>query len=289
MQSKLPLLGVCLVLCVCIAPTYGAEFEPPRRADGRPDLNGVWQAMSRANFNIEAQVAKPALALRDGPFGQVPAREVVALGAVGAAPATRGVVHGGALPYREAARQQRDENRRHWLERDPEIKCYLPGIPRANYMGLPFQVFQSDGQFAFVYEYRGFVRNVLFDDPGMPPADSWMGQSVGHWEDDTLVIEVSGFNGRTWFDRAGNFHGPNMRVAESFRLIAPDVMHYEATIDDPETFTEPWTLSMNLYRLQGADAQLQQFNCIPFVEELMYGHLRREPLDQDAEDGDAQE
>jgi hypothetical protein len=254
------------------------HYAPPRLSDGHPDLNGVWQAMNSANFDIEAHPAKAALAFRPGPFGPVPAKEVVALGAVGSVPAGIGIVEGGTIPYKPEALATKQDNQAHWLERDPEIKCYLPGVPRANYMPYPFQIQQSTEATLFSYEYAGAVRNILFRNPGPAPVDSWMGQSVGHWEGDTLVITVTGMNDSTWFDRAGNFHSASLTVVERYTRTGPDTMRYEAVMTDPETFTRPWKIAMNLYRRQGEDAQILQFKCVEFVEELIYGHLRKEPL-----------
>jgi hypothetical protein len=193
-------------------------------------------------------------------------------------PAGLGVVEGGAIPYTADARKQRDENRADWLRRDPEIKCYLPGVPRANYMALPFQIFQSQKATLIAYEYAGAVRNLLFTDPGPAPVDSWMGQSVAKWDGDTLVVTVTGQNDSTWFDRAGNFHSADMKVVERWTPTGPTTLRYEAEITDPATFTRPWKVSLNLYKRVGEDARLQQFKCVEFVEELMYGGLRKEPL-----------
>src|SRR5258706_16358188 len=256
----------------------GNTYKAPRGPGGHPDLNGVWQVLNSANYDLEPHAARAALALRPGPHGPVPAKEVLALGAVGAVPAGLGVVEGGPIPYKPEALAKKRDNQRHWLERDPEIKCYLPGVPRATYMPFPFQIFQSEQALLFVYEYAGATRNILFKDPGPAPVDSWMGQSVGRWEGQTLVVEVTAQNDSTWLDRSGNFHSDRMRVVERYTPRGPDHMHYEATIDDPETFTQPWKIAMTLYRRKGADARLQQFKCVDFVEQLMYGHLRREPL-----------
>ena len=255
-----------------------SAFKPHHLPDGHPDFNGVWQAMSSAGYDIEPHTARAALAFRPGPVAPVPAKEVVALGAVGSVPAGLGVVEGGEIPYTPAAKAQRDDNRAHYLERDPEVKCYLPGVPRANYMALPFQIFQSAKEMLFAYEYAGAVRNIMFTNPGPAPIDSWMGQSVAHWEGDTLVVEVTGQNDSTWFDRAGNFHSADMKVVERYTLIDPDTIRHEAEITDPATFTRPWKISLNLYRRKGEDARLQQFKCVEFVEELMYGQYRKEPL-----------
>ena len=278
-RTHAPPVYLLLVSCFLYFSAAAQAADIPRGAHGKPDLNGTWQVMNRANFDLQIHSAKPAMALREGPFGPVPAREVVALGAVGAVPAGLGVVQGNDIPYQDWAAQQKLVNQQNWLTADPEVKCYLPGIPRANYMPYPFQIFHSERAVFFAYEYAGAVRNVYLDDPGPAPVDSWMGQSVGHWDNDTFVIEISGFNGQTWFDRAGNFHSDALRVVERFTRTSDHTMTYEATIEDPNVFTSPWKISMTLYRKVGKDAQLQQFKCVEFVEELLYGHLRKEPLD----------
>lgn len=256
-----------------------AAYKAPRGLDGvHPDLNGVWQVMNSANFDLEPHVARAALAFRPGPIVPVPAKEVVALGAVGAVPAGMGVVEGGKIPYTPEALAAKQENQAKWLERDPEIKCYLPGVPRANYMALPFQIFHSDKAIFFAYEYAGATRNILLKDPGPPPVDTWMGQSVGRWEGDTLVVEVTGLNDRTWLSRSGDHHTEQLKVVERYTPTGPNTLRYEAELTDPGVYTRPWKMSMTLYKRVGEDARLQQFKCVEFVEELMYGHLRKEPL-----------
>jgi hypothetical protein len=261
-----------------VAGQTPAAYRAPRTADGKPDLNGIWQSLSGANYDIEAHMARPAMALRPGPYGPVPAAAVLALGAVGAVPPGMGIVEGGAIPYKPEALTKKKENQEKWLERDPEIKCYLPGVPRANYMPFPFQILQSQSAIFFAYEYAGAVRNIYLKDPGPPPVDAWMGQSVGRWEGDTLVIEANGFNDSTWFDRAGNFHSEAMKVVERYTRTGPDVISYEATIEDPNTFTRPWKISFPLYRRLEKNVQIMDFKCVEFVEELLYGQWRKKPL-----------
>jgi hypothetical protein len=253
-------------------------YRAPRTPDGKPDLNGIWQVLNEANYDLELHNARPALAVRSGPYGPVPAAQVLALGAVGAVPPGMGVVEGGEIPYRPEMQAQRKENQKNWLTADPEIKCDLPGVPRATYMPYPFQILQSASAIFIAYEYAGAVRNLYLKDEGSPPIDSWMGQSVAHWEGETLVVDVKGFNDQTWFDRSGNFHSDKLHVVERYTRTSPDVISYEATIDDPTTFTRPWKISMPLYRRQEKNAQLMDFKCVEFVEELMYGQWRKEPL-----------
>jgi len=201
-------LQACALLLLAALAAAAQPTGAPRGAN--PDLNGIWQALNEANYDIEAHEARAALALRLGPYGPVPAPQVLALGAVGAVPPGLGVVEGGELPYKPEALAQRNKNRENWLTLDPEIKCYLPGVPRATYMPFPFQILQSGSAITFVYEYAGAVRNIYLKDPGKAPADSWMGQSAGHWEGNTLVVDVTALNDQSWFDRAGNFHSDQL-------------------------------------------------------------------------------
>ena len=278
MLATVVVVAWCLAESVATLEAEDASFGIPRLPDGRPSFSGVWSVMNTANYDLEPHAARAAMQLRDGPYNPVPAAPVLALGAVGAVPAGPGVVVGGVIPYTEEARRLRDENRADWVNRDPEIRCYLPGIPRASYMPHPFQIVQNEKSLFFAYEYAGAARHATFADPGPAPIDSWMGQSVARWDGDTLVITVTGQNGQAWLDRAGNHYSSQAVVTERWSLVDDDLIDYQATIEDPATFTEPWTLRMNLYRRRGADAQLQQFKCVGFVEELMYGRLRREPL-----------
>lgn len=269
--------AILTVTTVCVS-AQTAGYKPPRIA-GKPDLNGIWQALSEANFDLEAHVGRSAMALRPGPYGPVPAAPVLALGAVGSVPPSLGVVEGGPIPYLPEALKQKKENQENWLSRDPEIKCYLPGVPRATYMPYPFEIFQNANSIFIAYEYAGAARDIYLKDPGPAPVDTWMGQSVGHWEGDTLVVDVKGFNDQSWFDRAGNFHSDQLHVVERYTRTSADVVSYEATIEDPAVFSRAWKISLPLYRRQEKNVQLMDFKCAEFVEELLYGKWRKKPLD----------
>ena len=272
--------AITALISFSVAPVSGQQapaYRAPRAPDGHPDLNGIWQALNEANYDVEMHMARPALQTRPGPYGPVPAPPVLALGAVAAVPPGMGVVEG-ELPYKPEALAQRNKNRENWVTSDPEVKCYLPGVPRANYMPHPFQIFHSSKAIFFAYQYAGAVRNIYLKDPGPAPVDSWMGQSFGKWEGDTLVIDVTGFNADTWFDRAGNYHTEKLHVVERYTRTAPDVITYEATIEDPNVFTRPWKMTMPLYRRLDKNVQLMDFKCVEFVEELMYGQFRKNPL-----------
>jgi hypothetical protein len=232
--------------------------------DGKPDLSGIWQALGSAHWDLEGHAA------RQGPIAQLG-------GAFGVAPGL-GVDEGGAIPYQPWAAEKKKQNAANWLTLDPEIKCYQPGVPRATYMPYPFQIVQTPTHTLITYEYASASRviNIVNIDPS--PVDTWMGHSVGHWEGDTLVVDVSSFNDQTWFDRAGNFHSDNLRVTERYTPISRDALMYEATIEDPKVFTAPWKIVLPLYRRLERNAQLLEYKCVEFAEELMYGPLRRKKV-----------
>jgi hypothetical protein len=257
--------ALTLALLSGAMPTASKAQTPslPRGPDGHPNLNGMWQTLNTANWDVQEHAA------RSGP--------IVALGAVGAVPPGLGVVEGNALPYLAAAAAKKKENFENRLTADPEIKCYMPGVPRATYMPYPFQIVQTPKYVLMAYEYAGANRTIFMDKVPPPPADSWMGHSVGRWEGDTLVVDVTAQNDETWFDRAGNFHSDALHVVERYTPLGPDALTYEATIEDPKVFSKPWKITMPLYRRLEKNAQLLEFKCVEFVEELMYGHLRKQP------------
>jgi hypothetical protein len=256
-------LIVALLLGVMPNPSQAEAYKAPRTADGKPDLNGLWQVLNTANWDLQEHAARPGL--------------VVALGAVGAVPAGLGVVEGNEIPYLPEAAAKKKENFENRLTADPEIKCYLPGVPRATYMPYPFQIVQTPQHILMAYEYAGATRTIYMGKAPASPADSWMGHSVGRWEGDTLVVDVTSLNDQTWLDRAGNFHSDALHVVERYTPLSADALSYEVTIEDPKVFSRPWKMSMPLYRRLDKNAQLLEFKCVEFVEELMYGHLRKQP------------
>jgi hypothetical protein len=262
-QLTFVLIAAALAFGATLVTAQAPTFKAPRAPDGRPNLNGIWQAMNTAHWDIEAHSAAPS--------------PVLELGAAGAIPAGLGVVEGGVLPYRPEALAKRNENRANRLKLDPEVKCYLPGVPRATYMPFPFQIIQSQKHVMLVYEYAGAVRTVYMTDQVEAPADSWMGWSNGRWEGETLVVDTKGFNDLSWFDRAGNFHSDALHVVERFTARSPETLNYEVTVEDPKVFTRPWKMSMPLYRRVEANAQILEFRCVEFSEDLLYGHLKKQP------------
>ncbi len=272
-KNKIALVALSLVMFVAgLAGGYwmfqrvdqtGDRVHVPRTLDGRPDLSGIWQALNRANFDLLAHEAGP------GP--------IVAMGALGAIPGGLGVVEGNEIPYQPWAAAKQKENARSWLQLDPTVKCYLPGVPRATYMPFPFEVVQSAEHIMIGYEFASASRTVFLGSDARPEAgnDTWMGWSRGRWEGDTLVVSVNSFNDQTWFDNAGNFHSEALQVTERYTPIDSDHLDYEATIEDPKVFTKPWKIRMPLYRVTDQHAQLVEFKCVEFVEELLYGKYRK--------------
>jgi hypothetical protein len=247
----------------------------PAEAQKKPDLNGIWQTINTANWDIQGHAARPALMTMPGPAAPVPAPPVLAFGAVGAVPGGLGVVEGDQIPYQPWALAKKKENAEHWLTADPEVKCYLPGVPRVTYMPFPFQIVQSEKTILISYEFAGATRTINMGKPTEAQTESWMGWSNGHWEGNTLVVDVTGQNGKTWFDRSGNFHSEALHVVERYTPRSADTMMYEVTIEDPKVFTRPWKMSMPLYRRVEKNIQIVEFNCVEFVEELLYGQFRK--------------
>ena len=272
MRTRLAKVALAVAVAVSIAGLYTSfvplsgqtpPSRPMRLADGKPNLNGIWQVMNTANWDIQTHEAKA------GP--------VVSLGAAFAVPPGVGVVDGEEIPYRPEALAKKKENGENWMTRDPEVKCYMPGIPRATYMPFPFQIVQSQDTILMAYEFASASRVIRMNSKEKSPAPAWMGWSVGRWDGDTLVIDVTDNEEQTWFDRAGNFHSDALHVVERYSLADANTINYEVTIEDPKVFTRPWKMSMPIYRRLDRNAQLMEYKCVPFVEELMYGHLRKRP------------
>ena len=265
-------VGAAMILFLTL-PAAAQPYKAPRLAGtDHPNLNGLWQSLTEANWDIQAHAAQA------GP---------PQFGALYAEPAGPGIVEGSEIPYQPWALAKKKDNFAKRLTRvntdgvrleplDPEAKCYMPGIPRANYMPFPFQIIQGDKTIIMAYEFANASRIIPLDHAEKAPVDSYMGWSAGRWDGDTLVVDVSGFNDKTWFDRAGNFHSDALHVVERWTPAGPDVLQYEATIEDPKVFTRPWKIRFPLYRRLDANAQFLEFKCVPFSEELVYGHLRKQ-------------
>ena len=230
-----------------------------RMPDGKPDLSGLWQSLTTANWDLLDHGPQPS------PFYQ--------LGAIGAEPSGQGVVEGNEIPYQPWAAAKKKENFVNRLTQDPEVKCYMPGLPRATYMPFPFQIVQGTTYIEMAYEFATANRPIRMQKHTEPPVDTWMGWSNGHWDGDTLVVDVTGFNDQTWFDRAGDFHSDALHLVERYTPVSREIIQYEATIEDPKVFTRPWKISMPLYRRVEKNVAFLDFKCVEYTEELLYGKL----------------
>jgi hypothetical protein len=260
-----PIAMAVLIVATSLPRAQSTAAMIPRLPDGTPNLSGIWQVNNTAHWDILTHQA------RQGPIS--------ALGATFSVPGGIGVVDGNVIPYKPEALAKKQENAKNWLTADPEIKCYVPGIPRATYMPYPFQIVQSGktSDMLMTYEFAAASRIVRLSTQQPSQLDSWMGWSLGRWEGDTLVVDVTGFNGESWFDRAGNYQTNTLHVVERFTLVSPDRLDYEVTIDDPQLYTRPWKMRMPIYRRVEPNAQLVEYKCVEFAEELMYGDLVKRP------------
>jgi hypothetical protein len=139
------------------------------------------------------------------------------------------------------------------------------------------QIFHSDEHLLIAYQFAGAARIVNLGAAQPSAIDSWMGISNARWEGDTLVVDVSGFNGQAWLDRAGNHASASLKVVERYTPAGADAIDYSATLEDPQTFSRPWTLRFRLLRNPDPKAHLLEFKCVPFTEELLYGDLYKQP------------
>ena len=225
------------------AATYGG----PRTRDRKPDLNGIWEVLGTAHWNIEAHSASEGV------------------------PAGFSVVDGGPLPYQPWALAKRNENFKNRLEADPLRKCYLPGVPRAMYLPLPFEITQTPNHILLAYEFAHATRTIFLDGTKhLEDLDFWMGDARGKWDGDTLTVDTVSLGDQTWFDQAGNFHSDALKVSERFTPIDATHINYEATIDDTKVFTRPWKLSMILYRRVEKNLELLDYECAEHVYEKLF-------------------
>jgi hypothetical protein len=234
---------VALLSALCCSAVLHAQ-DLPRTDDGKPDLSGIWQVQNRAAVNLLSHVAA---------HGEL---------------AGMGVVTGDSIPYQPAARAQQQQNFANRASLDPLNSCYLPGVPRIMYMEHPFQLTQTETQVAMNFEWQQVFRLIhLNDEPSLYEGiESWMGHSRGEWQGDELVVTVRDFNDRSWFDAAGNFHSAAMVLTERYRLVDADTLSYTATVEDPEVFTQPWTISVQMQR-QTQYPRVLEYQCQAEKEE----------------------
>ncbi|HEY5622760.1 MAG TPA: hypothetical protein VIV14_03290 [Gammaproteobacteria bacterium] len=230
---------------VFLAPAVGSaqDGEIPRMADGRPDLRGIWQTINSANFDLEDHGAELGVS------------------------AGQSVVVGGEIPYLASALEQRRRNFENRATQDPEARCLMAGVPRVTYLPFPFQIVQTPNQVTILYEYVHSFRNIKIDSEHPPgPIQWWMGDSRARWDGDTLVVDVIHLTDQTWLDRSGNYHSDALHVVERYTMTGSDHILYEATLEDPEVYSRPWTIRMPLYRRLEPAAQILEYECYAYVE-----------------------
>ena len=235
-------LGVAESLVARTAGTQVSTYDGPRTPDGKPDLNGIWQVLSTAAWDIRAHNAQDGI------------------------PAGLGVVVGNEIPYQPWAAEQQQKHYANRLTDDPVRKCFLAGVPRITYMPFPFRIMQTPDHVVMTYEFAHTVRIIYTDGSPHPlPNDFWLGDSRGHWEGDTLVVDSTHFNGETWFDAAGNFHSDALHVVERYTPTSRSHIDYEVTIEDEKVFTRPWTMRMPLYRRMEEGLQILDYDCVDHI------------------------
>jgi len=219
------------------------SYSPPRTADGQPNLQGIWQVLNTAAWDLEDHNARLGV------------------------PAGHGVVEGGTIPYQPWALTKRAENLKDRATLDPETKCALGGIPRMTYTPHPFRIVLQRDKITFLYEYLGAVRFAYMNGNPHPkgPIEWFMGDSRARWEGNSLVVDVVHFTDQTWLDRAGNLHSEALHGGERYPPTGPNHRLYEATLDDPKVFTRPWKISMPLYRIQEQNAELLEYECLSYL------------------------
>jgi len=244
------MFGLAAICTLTPMPSVGqtaatTPYSPPRTRDGHPDLQGIWQVLNTAAWDIEDHGASLGV------------------------PAGHGVVEGGPIPYQPAALAKKKQNFEQRATLDPETRCYLPGVPRITYMPYPFQIIQQADKVSIAYEYVRAIRYIYMNGNPHPPGpiDWWMGDSRARWEGNTLVVDVIHFHDRNWLDRAGNFYSDAAHIVERYTPTSPNHLLYEVTIEDPKVFTRPWKMSMPLYRRQERNSELLEYQCPAYLLE----------------------
>lgn len=229
-------------------PLLTRAADLPRTPEGPPDLSGIWQVITAAGQDLLPHAARKDSA------------------------AHLGAVIGEEIPYQSWALAKKKENYAKRETADPQNHCFMPGVPRITYTPLPFQILQTQKQLKVLYEYAHSVRNIYTNGTQHPDGhiDWFLGDSRGHWEGDTLVVDVVDFNDETWLDHAGDFHSDALHVVERYTPIDSDHLQYEATIEDPKVFTRPWTVKVILYRRIEPNVQLLEYECYTFDYDRYY-------------------
>jgi hypothetical protein len=254
MHRLAAIVAVALTSALFAAPqrTPAPSKILPRTADGKPNLQGIWQAAGTAAADLQDHSAGYNML------------------------AGRSVVVGTEIPYQLWAAAKKAENFRNRQKADPLNQCYIPGVPRIMYLDFPFQIFQTPQAVAIAFEWSLDYRLIHTNGTGHPvDLDSWMGDSRGRWEGDTLVVDVRNYNDKTWLDMAGDFHSDALHVVERYRMTDPDTIQYQATLEDAKVFTRPWTINIPLHRRTDRQ-RLFEYVCQAEAEEVSGAFAREE-------------
>jgi len=231
------------------APVAGKDV--PRDSQGHPDMTGVWQGGSNRSGTWEEANA-------DGGF------------VAGNAPITPFAIKTSnpPPPYQDWAQKKVQESYNRRGVDEPMVRCLPPGVPRTTLMGLfPMQIVQTPKMVVMLFEVFHEFRLVPIDEKHPQDLDpSYMGDSVGHWDGDTLVVDVTGFNDKTWLSGVGTFHSEKLHVVEKFTRVDHNTIVYEDTVEDPEVLTGPWTRHGTIMLRPGT--RLQEYECVENNEDL---------------------
>jgi hypothetical protein len=236
---------ICLVSVPVSSQTKGAPkgkaYTAPRLADGKPDLNGIWEVRAKVDADLE---------------GKINGKNIIV------DPAD------GKIPYKPEALAKKKENFQKRATEDPLNKCHAPGVPRLAYIPYPFQIVESANQpvIAFLSQYVHTLRNINMQGEHLDGLELWFGDSRGRWEGETLVVDVAAFNSDTWFDAAGNHHSDALHVVERFTRTGPETITYEATIEDPKVLTKPFKISLPLMLHTEKNFQIMEYECYALKE-----------------------
>jgi hypothetical protein len=251
-----------LLLCLFVGLGYAwganSAYKAPRTPDGAPDLRGIWEVQETINWGLEGHSRQ----------GDVAASKSVVVD-----PKT------GKIPYRADFAEKRKKLAAALPTADPQAKCYMAGVPRAAYTPSPFQIFQSADTVVIVYQDVHTFRSIPTDGrPHLDGVDFWMGDSRGRWEGETLVVDVSDLNDQTWLDRTGTFHSDKLHVVERYTRTAANAILYQATIEDPDVFTAPWTIQLTLRRKTAPGTRIVEDECYEDQRGGLYHTAASTPL-----------
>ncbi len=229
--------------------TAPASSRVPRAAGGHPDLTGVWQPGSTTPGSWEEANSGNGL----GGTGTKPSAPV--------ARSSTDRPEGELAPYQPWAAKKVLESFNNRDIDDPTARCLPAGVPRLHSFGLfPMQIVQTPAQIIMLYEYMNVFRvipiNAKHPDDVEP---TYMGDSVGRWEGDTLVVDITGFNDKTWLVGAGTFHSDQLHITERYRRASRDRIDYEAIMEDPKVLTKPWVYRSSMMLREGT--RVREYVC----------------------------